>query len=113
MTYVPEEIGRTFDAGDLMKTPLLRLFERAGVKVAGAYQRVSARAADSTVSPLLDVEIGSPLLLHHTAWCVDQDNRVVERIRALYRPDQYEFEINLTLGQGPEGTLWRPIPAAL
>ena len=43
----------------------------------------------------------------------DQDNRVVERIRALYRPDQYEFEINLTLGQGPEGTLWRPIPGGL
>ncbi len=112
VTYVPEEIGRTFDAGDLMKTPLLRLFERAGVKVAGAYQRVSARAADSTVSPLLDVEIGSPLLCI-TRVVRDQDNRVVERIRALYRPDQYEFEINLTLGQGPEGTLWRPIPAAL
>ena len=112
VTYVPEEIGRTFTEQDLVQTPLLRLFERAGVEVAGAYQRLSARAADSTVAPLLDVEMGVPLLCI-TRVVRDQNERVVERIRALYRPDQYEFEINLTLGQGPEGTLWRPTPAAL
>ena len=112
VTYVPEEVGRTFTESDLVKTPLLRLFERAGVEVASAYQRVSARAADSTVAPLLEVEIGAPLLCI-TRIVRDQSGRVVERIRALYRPDQYEFEINLSLGQGPDGSLWRPIPAAL
>jgi len=107
VTYVREDIGRTFDADDLAKTPLLRLFELAGVRIAGAEQRVSASAADYVVADLMDVDVGAPLL------CIkrvvrDKDGSAVERIRALYRPDMYEFELNLTLGEGPDGTLWRP-----
>ena len=112
VTHVPEAIGRSFDAEDLVRTPLLRLFERAGIKVAAAYQRVTARAADPEVAPLLGVDVGAPLL------CInrivrDQDGRVIERIRALYLPELYEFELQLTLGPGPDGSLWQPSPRAL
>jgi GntR family transcriptional regulator len=110
VTHVPEDIGRTYDAEDLVRTSLLRLFERAGVAVASAYQRVSAKAADATTAPLLDQEIGAPLL--SIARLVrDQNDRVVERIHALYPPSQYAFETNLTLGEGPHGTLWRSTPS--
>jgi len=112
VTHVPEDVGRTFTAEDLERMPLLRLFERAGIVVAAAYQRVTARAADPAVAPLLGVDVGSPLLCINRV-VRDQDDRVIERIRALYRPDVYEFEINLTIGAGPDGTLWRPSPAAL
>jgi GntR family transcriptional regulator len=112
VTYVPEAVGRTFGEDDLKSTPLLRLFEMAGVRIAGAYQRVSARAADFMVAELLKVEVGAPLLCI-TRVVRDHDGAAVERIRALYRPDMYEFEINLTLGKGPEGTLWRPSPGSL
>jgi len=106
-TYVREDIGRTFTAEDMATTPLLRLFEMAGVKIAGAHQKVTARAADYLVADLLGVEVGTALL------CIkrvvrDENGSAVERIRALYRPDVYEFELNLTLGQGPDGTLWQP-----
>lgn len=104
-TYVREDIGRTFTAEEMATIPLLRLFEMAGVKIADAQQRVTARAADYHVGDLLGVEVGSPLL------CIkrvvrDETGSAVERIRALYRPDVYEFELNLTLGRGPDGTLW-------
>lgn len=107
VTYVRADIGRTFDADDLAETPLLRLFELAGVTIAEAAQRVSASAADYTVAELLGVDVGAPLL------CIkrvvrDKDGHAIERIRALYRPDMYEFELNLTLGEGPDGTVWRP-----
>ncbi|PWJ20584.1 GntR family transcriptional regulator [Jannaschia seohaensis] len=107
-TYVREDIGRNFTAEDMETTPLLRLFELAGVKIASAHQRVTARAADNVVADLLGVEVGTPLL------CIrrvvrDDTGAVIERIRALYRPDIYEFELNLTLGQGPDGTLWQPV----
>lgn len=112
VTYVREDIGRTFDAESLTKTPLLRLFEMAGVMIAGAAQRVSASAADYAVADLLGVDVGAPLL------CIkrvvrDKDGTAIERIRALYRPDMYEFELNLTLGEGPDGTVWRPTQVIL
>lgn len=112
VTYVREDIGRTFDAEDLAKTPLLRLFEMAGVMIAGAAQRISASAANYAVAELLEVDVGAPLL------CIkrvvrDKDGSAVERIRVLYRPDMYEFELNLTLGEGPDGNVWQPTQGIL
>ena len=106
-THVREDIGRSYDAADLAQTPLLRLFEMTGVQIAGAGQRISASAADYRVAELLGVDVGAPLL------CIkrvvrDKQGSAIEHIRALYRPDMYEFELNLTLGEGPDGTLWRP-----
>ncbi len=111
-TYVREDIGRTFDAGDLAETPLLRLIEMAGVKIGGAGQRVSASAADHTVATLLEVDIGAPLLSIKRV-VRDEEGSAIERIRALYRPDMYEFELDLTLSNGPDGTLWRPSQTVL
>ena len=112
LTHVPEDVGRSYTAEDLVETPLLRLFERAGIRVAGAYQRVTARAADPAVAALLHTDVGAPLVCI-TRVVRDQDDRVIERIRALYHPDLYEFEIKLTLGRGPDGNLWRPTSETL
>jgi GntR family transcriptional regulator len=106
-TFVREDIGRTFTAEDMARTPLLRLFEMAGVEIAGAKQKVTARTADYMVAELLGVEVGSALLCINRV-VRDKNGSAVERIRALYRPDVYEFELNLTLGEGPDGTMWQP-----
>ena len=114
VTWVPEAVGRTYTRADMQKMPFLQLLDRAGVKVARAYQRVTARAADATVAPLIGVEVGAPLL------CIirivrDQTGRPVEYIRALYRPDRYEFEINLDMGpsETAEPALWTPSGGSL
>jgi GntR family transcriptional regulator len=112
LTHVPEDVGRTYTESDLVEGPLLRLLERAGIEIAGGYQRVSARAADSVVAPLLDVEVGAPLV-SVLRLVRDRSGRTVERINALYRPEHYAFEIELTLHEGPQGTLWRPAAAAI
>lgn len=113
-TWVPGDVGCTYTRADLARMPFLQLLDRAGIKVARAYQRVTARAADATVAPHIDVDVGAPLL------CIirivrDQDGRPVEYIRALYRPDRYEFEINLDMA-GPaadESGLWAPAGGSL
>lgn len=111
-TYVREDIGRTFTAEDMAETPLLRLFERAGVEIGGANQKIYARAADTTVADHLGVAIGSPLL------CIkrivrDESGSAVEWIKAFYHPDMYEFELNLSLRQAPNGSLWQPSQSSL
>ncbi len=106
-TYVREEIGRTYTAEDMVETPLLRLIERARARIAGARQSISASAADPRVGALLGVDVGAPLL-SVTRVVFDETGIGIERIRALYRPDRYAFELDLTPNAGPGGTEWRP-----
>lgn len=109
-TYLPEEIGRHCDEQELSDKPLLLLMERAGIKVAAADQSVSAKLADTMVAPLLQVETGSALL-----WVkrlvFDRDGRPVEYLHALYRPDVYEYQMNMSRVEGEEAALWSPTAA--
>ncbi|MEO3388623.1 GntR family transcriptional regulator [Mesorhizobium sp. CAU 1741] len=106
-TYLPEEIGRHCDEQELSDKPLLLLMERAGIKVSAADQSVSAKLADTMVAPLLQVETGSPLL-----WVkrlvFDQNDRPVEYLHALYRPDIYEYQMSMSRVEGEQAALWSP-----
>ncbi len=94
-TYVPEVIGRSYDEADLAEQPLLVLLERSGITVEKAEQTISATLADNTVAPLLEAEVGSPLLRINRI-VYDQTERPVEYITALYRPDRYQYRMDLT-----------------
>jgi GntR family transcriptional regulator len=73
---------------------------------AAASQVISAQLADSLVAPLLQVQPGSALI-----WVSrqvrDQTGRVIETIEALYRPDLYEYQIDLVRRSGR----WGPAPS--
>ena len=94
-TYVPEAVGRGFDADDMAQTPLLSLLERAGATPASAEQAVSATLADTVVAARLGVEIGAPLLRVRRV-VRDPSGRAVELLVALYRTDLYRLTMSLT-----------------
>ena len=106
-TYLPEEIGRHCDEREMSDKPLLLLLERAGIRVSSADQSVSAKLADTIVASLLEIETGSPLL-----WVkrlvFDQNNRPVEYLHALYRPDVYEYQMSMSRVEGERTALWSP-----
>lgn len=106
-TYIPEEIGRQFSREDLEQDRLLALLNEASGGIASAHQRISATAADPMVASLLDVDYGSPLL-SITRIVRDAKDRPINHLRALYRPDAYEFEMDLSTDPSPEGPLWQP-----
>jgi len=101
--WVPEEIGRRYEARDLATRPLLQLLEEAAGPALRAEQVISAKLADSTVGPLLGIEQGSALL-----WVRRQvrngEGRVIEAIEALYRPELYEYTHDMVRADG----LWNP-----
>ncbi len=94
-TYVPEDIGRTFGREDLASRPMLALLERSGIVIGRAEQTISATLADALVARTLDVQLGSPLLSIRRI-VFSRDERPVEYISALYRPDRYQYRMNLT-----------------
>jgi len=105
ITYVPQDIGNKFDANDLANEPLLQLLERSGVVVDGAKQTISATLADADVATHLNTEVGTALLEIRRV-VTDQSGRPVEFIRALYRPDRYQYNMVLSRVQNESGNTW-------
>ncbi len=110
VTWLPKDIGRGFEREDLSRYALLTLLERAGVRVASARQTVSATLADPVVARALGIDPGAPML-EVRRLVLDMDDRPVEYIRVLYRPDRYRFEMNLQRVHRDEGMRWAAQPA--
>jgi GntR family transcriptional regulator len=94
-TWVPGDLARHFGKRELAKKAILVLLEESGVRVGGARQTISARLADSQVASHLGVAVGSALLavrrLIH-----DEQGRPVQWLHGLYRPDRYEYQMQLS-----------------
>ncbi|MCF6274734.1 MAG: UTRA domain-containing protein, partial [Robiginitomaculum sp.] len=107
ITYVPEDIGRSFKRTDLKSQPILAMIEKAGVNIARACQTVTATLADGTTGPALDIGIGSPLL-KVTRIVYDDNDRPVEYIIIYYWPGLYRINMELSRMHNAEdgGNFW-------
>ncbi len=100
-SYVPESIGNNYSREDLGNKPLFQLIEQLGIKLSRAEHSVNAVLADPTVAPLLGVDIGSPLLSVNKL-IFDETDKPVEYLADLYRPDRYNYKVNLAVTQESE-----------
>lgn len=107
VTYLPEHIGRTFERHHLSSTPFLVLLERCGVPVVRAEQTITAITADRWVAKVLQIEPGTALL-KVIRRVYDIDDRPVQFLSVLYRPDIYRYDMSLERTSGPTGRIWRP-----
>jgi GntR family transcriptional regulator len=104
-TYVPEHLARRFGRRELSRKPILLLLEEAGVKVGRAVQTVSARLADAEVAGHLEVSVGSALLAVRRL-IYDEQERPVQWLHGLYRPDRYEYEMQLSRVGSIDAKVW-------
>ena len=104
-THVPAPLAKGFGKRELATKPILILLEESGVRIGRATQTISARLADSTVAPLLGVDVGSALLaVHRLIW--DDQDRPVQWLQGLYRPDRYQYEMQLSRVGSVDAKLW-------
>ncbi len=104
-TYVPDSIARRFGRRELSKKPILVLLEESGVKVGRAHQTISARLADNVHAQHLDVSVGSALLAVRRL-IYDEDERPVQWLHGLYRPDRYTYEMQLSRVGSIDAKVW-------
>lgn len=104
-TYVPGDIGRKFGRRELSRKPILVLLEESGVKVGRAQQTISAKLADVLVARHLEVAVGSALLAVRRLIYDDQD-RPIQWLHGLYRPDRYEYEMQLSRVGSIDAKVW-------
>ena len=88
-------LASSFSRSDLTLKPILRLLEESGIELGRARQTVSARQADALVAAELEVPVGTALLSVHRV-VYDTQNRPVQWLNGLYRPDRYEYQMEVS-----------------
>jgi GntR family transcriptional regulator len=104
-THVPQAMARGFGRRELGKKPILMLLEESGVQIGRARQSISARLADAAVAKLLGVDVGSALLAVQRL-VFDANERPVQWLQGLYRPDRYQYEMQLSRVGGIDAKVW-------
>lgn len=91
---------------DLDRESRLKRFRDAGIVIAEARQTLTASLADARSAPALEVEVGSALLqLDRTLF--DGEGRAFDHLTALYRPDRYQYLMDLTIDE--DGAMRPPV----
>ena len=110
-THVPQALA-PFGRRELGSKPILMLLEDAGVQVGRATQVISARLADAEVAPHLDVAVGTALLSVQRV-VYDRNNRPVQWLLGLYRPDRHEYRTELSRVGRIDARVWvHKLPSA-
>jgi GntR family transcriptional regulator len=104
-TWVPQALATGFGARELTDKPILMLLEAAGVQVGRAHQTLSARLADAQVAEHLGVSVGSALLAVRRV-VFDTCDRPVQYLHGLYRPDRYEYNMQLSRVGDIDAKVW-------
>lgn len=104
-THVPAELAQGFGRRELARKPILILLEESGVRIGRAVQTVSACLADTTAASHLGTQVGSALLavrrlIHNEA------GRPVQLLHGLYRPDRYQYQMQLSRVGGVDAKVW-------
>ena len=94
-TYIPEHLATGFGRSELALKPVLQLLEESGVELGRARQTISARQADALVAAELDVAIGTALL-DVRRLVFDAQDKPVQWLHGLYRPDRYEYQLEVS-----------------
>jgi GntR family transcriptional regulator len=107
-SFIPQDLSGRICRRRLREFPILVLLEEAGVKVAKARQTISARFADASVAYALGVPVGAPLLaISRVAY--DENGRPVQVLKGLYRPDRYDYRIELSRKQAKGQSSWQHV----
>jgi GntR family transcriptional regulator len=94
-TYLPVDIGERVAGLNLERTSIMaELKKTLRIRFHEEQQTIDAVVADAEVARLLDVPVGSPLLLLNRLLLLDADKRPI-LFRTHYRADRYYYTVQL------------------
>lgn len=110
LCYVAWPEAKSLHQTTLGNRTVVAALEQAGFTAARADQRLTAVAADSETAGYLNLDIGAPLI-GMTRRVYDRQERLVEFIQIYYRPDRFEYRVDLSREiTGTDPPRWVPLP---
>lgn len=106
ITHLPVDVAGGFDADELAHRPMLDLLEGAGHFAASAEQWITACNADPAAAQALKITAGSPLL-KIVRVMRDAAGAPIEAVQGYYRPERFQYHINLTRQRKGGRDEWR------
>ena len=107
-TVIPESVARIFSRRELQVRPITELLEESGVELRTSSQVLSAKLADASVASALETPVGAPLVTV-TRLLLSQTGKPVCLLRALYRPDRYEYRMDMAQFDHARGRVWQSV----
>lgn len=94
-------LGARYNRAALAKGLRLELFQQCGVRIARFDQTISAAAAPADAAAALGLDAGQPMLLIERL-SYDEQGRLIDRLRALYRHDRFHLTMSLGSDAAPQ-----------
>lgn len=94
VSHVPADVAKDFTEQQLTHGSFVEMLEAQGLRLTRARQSISAGLADPGLAEALGIDIGSPLLTAKRVM-IDDTGRKVQYIEASYRPDRFQYWIDL------------------
>ncbi|WP_415948859.1 GntR family transcriptional regulator [Streptomyces sp. KLOTTS4A1] len=93
--FVHPDLAGRIDPDDLLRWPMTKVLrDGVGVRIGRITDTVEARLAEPETARLLQVPLLSPIL-HYTGVTFDEEGRVLDVARILYRGDKFSFTVTL------------------
>ncbi|MSQ57824.1 MAG: GntR family transcriptional regulator [Limnohabitans sp.] len=103
--HVPVRVLPVVNRQILKRNPILMLIEKNGVSLGRVHQTITARQADGDVALALDVKVGSALLQVERI-IFDANDKPVQLLQGLYRPDRYVYHIDISEVGNLDARIW-------
>lgn len=90
------DLGDFYCEENIKKMPRLDIFRQMGIELGNVEQSLTATLSNVETALKLDIPTGRPLLVLDRSM-YDVNGKLVDHIYALYRPDQYQFEMQFSM----------------
>lgn len=90
------DLGQFYNEDNLVKMPRIDIFRKMGIVLDKVQQSVTATLSNPDTAAFLEVPVGRPLLVLDRSM-YDESGQLIDHMYALYRPDQYQFEMQFSM----------------
>lgn len=90
------DIGELYTEENICKMSRIDIFRKSNIALDKVEQSVTATLSNSETGAFLEVPVGRPLLVLDRSM-FDDSGQLIDHMYALYRPDQYQFEMQFSM----------------
>lgn len=90
------DVGDLYSEENISRMSRIDIFKQSNIELDKVEQSVTATLSNKETGAILKVPVGRPLLVVDRS-VFDSDGNLIDHMYAIYRPDQYQFEMKFSM----------------